>query len=186
MSGIRSIVRDAVVRGYALAKSAPIYVSSTDNRVRLITAGSGTSEVILQEAAGDSRYETLVTTRVLTAADSGKTFGLKLAGGFTVTLPAMSTGSGMNFKFVVEVAPTTAYIIIANTADLDKIAGQVYGADGVSSGAGSVTTFSADQLNFVASASVIGDVANFYQVATTGWIGQGFTALGATGMTFTG
>jgi hypothetical protein len=186
MSGIRSLTRRTEIAGYATDGSAPIYVDRDDNRVKLIPAGTGTTEVILQEAGGASSYETLITTRVLTAADSGKTFGLKLVGGFTVTLPAMSTGSGMNFKFVVEVAPTTAYIIITNAADLDKMAGQVYGADGVTSGAGSVVTFSADQLNFVASASAIADTADFYQVGTTGWVGRAFTALGATGATFTG
>ena len=183
---VRNIVRNPTALGFASSTACPIYCDSDDNRIKFIPAGTGTTEVILQEAGGASTYERLITTRVLTAADSGKTFGLALVGGFTVTLPALSTVSGFNVNFVVEVAPTTAYIVITNAADLDTMAGQVYGADGVSSGAGSVTTFSADQMNFVASASVIGDQGTMQQVGTTGWAGQGFTALGATGMTFTG
>ncbi len=186
MSGIRSLTRRTAIAGYATDGSAPIYVDRDDNRVKLIPTGTGTTEVILQEAGGASSYEQLITTRVLTAADSGKTFGLALAGGFTVTLPALSTVSGFNVKFVVEIAPTTAYIIITNSADLDKMAGQVYGADGADSGASSVTTFSADKLDFVANVALIGDQANFQQVGTAGWAGQAFVKLGATSAVFSG
>jgi hypothetical protein len=143
-------------------------------------------ETILQEALGAGSYERLTAARVLTAADSGKTFGLALAGGFTVTLPALSTVSGFNVRFVVEIAPAASYIIIAATPDLDLMAGQVYGADGATSGAGSVTTFSADQLNLVGGASVIGDQGTIQQVGVAGWAGQAFVALAATGATFTG
>jgi hypothetical protein len=140
-------------------------VSTTDNRARIIPAGSGTTEVLIQEL-GASSYERLVTTRVLTAADAGKTFALALAGGFTVTLPALSTISNFSVNFIVEIAPTGDYIIIANAADLDLMAGQVYGADGASSSTNSIMTFTADSLTFVAagSASKIGDQATFRQV----------------------
>ncbi len=186
MSGIRSIHRNATVKGYAGPACAPIYVDSDDNRLKMIPAGSGTTEVIVQEASGASSYEQLVTTRVLTAADSGKTFGLALAGGFTVTLPALSTGTGMNFKFVIEIAPTTAYIIIANAADLDLMAGQVFGADGATSGTNSIFTFSADKLDFVANVAKIGARADFQQVGTAGWSGQAWVDLGATAAVFSG
>jgi hypothetical protein len=184
MSGIRSITRRPTIVGTATAGSAPFYVDSDDNRVKLIPAGTGTTEVILQEASGASAYERLVTTRVLTAADSGKTFALALAGGFTVTLPLLSTVAGFNCKFVVEIAPTTDYVIICNTTDLDKMAGQVYGSDGADGD--SETDFTADQLNFVASASVIGDSAEVLQVGTAGWQVKAWTNLAATGATFTG
>jgi len=186
MSGIRSILRNTVLRGYAGPASAPIYVDSDDNRLKMIPAGSGTTEVILQEASGDSSYERLITTRVLTAADSGKTFGLALAGGFTVTLPLLASGSGMNFKFVIEVAPTTAYVIITHATDLDLMAGQVFGADGVSSSTNSIYTFSADKLDFVANTALIGAYASFQQVGTAGWVGQVFVNVGATAAVFSG
>jgi hypothetical protein len=158
-----------------------------DNRVRLIPAGSGTTEVILQEV-GTNNYERLITTRVLTAADSGKTFALALAGGFTVTLPLLSSAPGFYCNFIVEVAPTSDYIIIANTTDLDKMAGQVYGADGASSSTNSIMTFSADSLTFIAAggASKIGDQATFQAVGSAGWAGQAFANLGATSAVFSG
>ncbi len=186
MSGIRSITRRPTVAGFATAGSAPFYVDSDDNRVKLIPAGTGTTEVILQEAGGASSYERLVTTRVLTAADSGKTFALALAGGFTVTLPALSTVANFNATFIVEIAPTTAYIVITATADLDTMAGLVHGADGADSGANSVTTFSADQYNFVANVALIGDTLTVRQVGTAGWSAQAYIKVGATGGTFTG
>jgi hypothetical protein len=117
MSGIRSVTRRPTVAGFATAGSAPFYVDSDDNRVKIIPAGSGTTEVILQEAGGASSYERLITTRVLTNADSGKTFGLALAGGFTVTLPALATASGFRATFIVEISPTTAYIIASAEGD---------------------------------------------------------------------
>jgi hypothetical protein len=186
MSGIRSVTRRPTVAGFATAGSAPFYVDSDDNRVKIIPAGSGTTEVVLQEAGGASVYERLTAARVLTAADSGKTFALALAGGFTVTLPALSTVSGFRVSFIVEIAPTTAYIISAATADLDTMAGLVFGADGASSGANSVTTFSADQYNFVANVALIGDKLDMEQVGIAGWSGHALIAIGATGGTFTG
>ncbi len=188
MSGIRSLTRRTAIAGYATDGSAPIYVDRDDNRVKLIPTGTGTTEVILQEAGGASSYEQLTAARVLTAADSGKTFALALAGGFTVTLPALSTVSGFNVKFVVEVAPTSDYVITAATADLDKVAGQVYGAAGATSSTNSIMTFSADLLTFISAggASKIGDQANFQQVGTTGWLGQAFVNLGGTSAVFSG
>lgn len=47
MSGIRSITRRASVAGYASAGSAPLYINSSDNSVRVIPVGSGTAEVSL-------------------------------------------------------------------------------------------------------------------------------------------
>lgn len=181
MSGIRSLTRRPTVAGAASAGSAPIYVDSDDNRVKLVPAGTGTTEVILQEAGGASSYERLTAARVLTAADSGKVFGLALAGGFTVTLPALATSPGFNASFVVEIAPTTAYIIAS--AENDNIAGSVYESSG---GAGDTeTAFSADQINFVANTAVIGDQADIQAVGTAGWAGRAFVSA-AGGATFTG
>lgn len=181
MSGVRSLVRTPTIKGSATANSAPIYVDSDDNRVKVITAGSGTTEIILQEATGASGYERLTAARVLTNADSGKLFGLALAGGFTVTLPALATNTGFYCEFVVEVAPTTAYII--STAEADNIAGSVYESSG---GAGDTeTAFTADVVNFVANTAVIGDQVDVKAVGTAGWAARGFCSA-AGGITFTG
>lgn len=180
MSGIRSITRRPTAVGVATDGSAPIYVDSDDNRVKTIPTGSGTTEVILQEAGGASSYERLITTRVLTAVDSGKTFGLALATGFTVTLPALA--AGLYFHFIIEIAPTTAYIIAS--AENDNISGVGAAADGnavVVAAAG----FVADQVNLVASNALIGDKVDIASVGTAGWAASAIVGVGA-GVTFTG
>ncbi len=179
MSGIRSIHRNPIAKGFASAASAPIYVDSDDNRLKMIPAGSGSVEVILQEAGGASMYERLITTRVLTAVDSGKTFGLALVGGFTVTLPALA--AGLWFKFIVEISPTTAYIIAS--AESDNLVGVGSAADGnaVTVQAG----FVADSVNFVANTAIIGDTVTIASVGTAGWSAVATVAVGG-GVTFPG
>ena len=169
MSGIRSIRRGKTVQGYATSTSAPIYVDSDDNRVKLTPAGSGTTEVVLQEASGAAQVEDLTAARVLTAADSGKTFSLNLAGGFTVTLPALV--AGLHFKFVVGIAPSPAYII--SSTEGNNIAGKVFASDGE---VGDVeNAFSASEMNFVATKALIGDNATFDSVSL-GWYSNAFVA----------
>jgi hypothetical protein len=93
--------------------------------------------------------ESVTTTNVITAAESGTTFYLNAAGGFTSTLPAPA--NGLKYTFIVSTAPTTAYIVTTTSG-----ANLLYGTylDIV----GELTYFSAqDTLNFVASTSVVGD-----------------------------
>ena len=42
---IRSVVRAATPKGYALPDNAPIYVDSDDNQLKVIPAGTGSTEV---------------------------------------------------------------------------------------------------------------------------------------------
>lgn len=63
MSGIRSLVRNPTVKGFASGASAPIYVDSDDNKLKMIPAGSGTTEVEVIDA---STTQTL-TNKTLTA-----------------------------------------------------------------------------------------------------------------------
>ena len=169
MSGVRSLVRNAAARGYASATSVPIYVDSDDNRVKMIPAGTGTTETIVQEASGAALSEVVVAAKTLTAADSGRTFFLALAGGFTVTLPAIA--AGLNFKFYVQIAPTTAYII-RTAASAQILAGQVYASAG--SDEDSETAFTATDVTFVASTSVIGDSADLWCDGTN-WYARAWT-----------
>ena len=67
-----------------------------------------TAEGVLQEIGAEyvtrtAPTESVTTTNVITAAESGTTFFLNLAGGFTSTLPAPATG--LNYKFIVATAP---------------------------------------------------------------------------------
>ena len=100
---------------------------------------------------------TLAAATTLTAKDSGKTFMLNLAGGFTVTLPTMGPGiNGWAAKFIVKTAPTTAYILAAVTADADTIKGNLNSSTGQTA-AMDFETAGGDQVNFVANQAVAGD-----------------------------
>lgn len=57
---------------------------------------------------------TLTAARTVLASETGTTFILSLAGGFTVTLPPPSLG--LRYKFITGVIPTTAYVITATGA----------------------------------------------------------------------
>ena len=165
MSGVRSIARYATVRGVAHTASVPVYVDSDDNRLKFIPTGSGTTEVLLQEASGATTQEILTAAKTVTAAETGKTFSLALAGGFTVALPAPAVG--LRYKFYVNVAPTTAYIITAT-----NLAGQAHSS--VAGDASSIAAFSGVDLRFVANVALIGDSAEFYSDGTN-WYAQGFS-----------
>jgi len=177
---IRGIARRATPVGYATPTNAPVYVDSADNRLKVIPAGSGSTAVAVQESGGASSVEVLITTRVLTLADSGKTFFLALANGFTVTLPAIAGSAGFNAKFYVQIAPTTAYII--SSAEGDNMTGQANSSTG--GNADSITTFTADSMNFIASVALIGDSGDVVSDGTS-WYARGFSDADA-GITFPG
>jgi hypothetical protein len=85
----------------------------------------------------------------LTAADSGKHFSLNAAAGAQITLPAVATSAGLNFRFTVQALfATTAWTIKAAT---NVIQGGVI--------VNSVNVPGADEntITFSASADTIGD-----------------------------
>lgn len=100
--------------------------------------------------------EIVAATNVITAAENGKTFYLNLVGGFTSTLPVPALG--LKFRFVVKIAPTTAYIILTNA-----VANIVHGSIGTSETPTTAVTVAAaaDTVNFVANKAVIGDWCEF-------------------------
>lgn len=118
----------------------------------------GTSHISGPLSVGTDQYESLITTKALDAEDNGKTFGLNLAGGFTVTLPSIALAkAGWTALFRVETAPTTAYIIIENaTADTNILTGGFSCAE-LTDAAVAAYTAAATQVNLVASAAVVGD-----------------------------
>jgi len=116
--------------------------------VSLSTSGGAVS-VAFREASSVVAT-TAVTT--LTADQSGSTITLGAAGGYAVTLPAPAVG--LKFKFIVLVAPTTAYTVVT-TASANIIHGQISSAEDA---AGSVSTAaSSDTISFVANKAIIGD-----------------------------
>ena len=173
MSGIRSIHRNPTIKGYATAASAPIFVDSDDNLLKYNPFGSGTvtSEVALGGA------ETLVTTEVLVASDAGKTLFLALAAGFQTTLPLNSTFPvGGKLKFIVTIAPTTAYTIITNSADVNTMIGGINELE-VDTTEDGPSTAGADLFTFVASSlTSVGDWVEFTNNGTN-WYFTGQTVL---------
>lgn len=129
---------------------------------------------------GLSSITSLITTTTLVAADSGKTFLLNLVGGFTVTLPTNTT-VGFRARFIVGIAPTTAYIIAAATAD--TIGGTILSASG-----GAEDTegaFTGDQVNFVANVALAGDLCEI-EILTATQIWARGTCSATGGITITG
>jgi hypothetical protein len=149
-----NLYRGTAVRGYATPTSAPIYVSNSDNRIRVIPAGSGSTEVILQEASGASVAEVLITTKAVTAAESGKRFFIDLAGGFVITLPAVALG--LEYEFIVKTALTgSATIVCPAAAALFK--GHVLTNDVNSATDSDFDTTAVATITFVLNKSVAGD-----------------------------
>ena len=106
----------------------------------------------------DKKVESVTAAKALDAvADSGKVFVLNLAGGFTVTLPAVADASGFSARFIVGIAPTTAYIVSEDTsADTNVVHGVVSTAEAGGAAANTDGT-PVTQVNFVASNAAIGD-----------------------------
>lgn len=97
--------------------------------------------------------ENVAAVNVITAAESGKTFFLNLAGGFTSTLPAPA--AGLSYKFIVKVAPTTAYVITTN-AGANILFGTV-AANGAETEVNGIDIAGHDTINFVANQAKVGD-----------------------------
>lgn len=124
-------------------------------------------------SVGAGSYESLIAAKTLDALDNGKIFGLNLAGGFTVTLPAVAdVNAGWRVRFRVETNPTTAYIITEKAASdtniilgsINTSTGQTAAADFEASGA----TF----VNFVASTAVVSDWVSI-ETNGTNWFAYG-------------
>jgi len=104
------------------------------------------------------KYEQIAAARTLTAADSGKVFGVNQASAYEITLPlAASAGAGWHCKFVLSTAASNAVTIANNTAE-DTIIGMTAGADG---GAGSSAGSAVDEIVFISGAE-LGDQVELF------------------------
>lgn len=180
MSGIRSLTRRPTAVGVATAGSAPIYVDSDDNRVKVIPGGSGTAEVVLQETSGAGAAEVVIATNVILAAESGRTFYLNAATEFVSTLPAPALG--LRFTFIVAAAPSGAdYTVVTNGA-AEIIIGKVHSAAG---DAGDVeNTAGGTTITFAGGQAVAGDRVDIESDGTN-WYAVCFASVAA-GITITG
>jgi len=141
---------DSDVSGGGTVVFTPVLVTAIGATATPIKVQSNVLNLSPQSTGGG---ETLTAAKTLVAADSGKTFYLGAAGGFTVTLPAPVLG--LKFEFIVKVAPTTAYII-ATSGGADIMIGGVNELE-VDTGDDGPYDDNADVLNFVASVAVKGD-----------------------------
>ena len=178
---VRAVARRAAAHGPGTPGNAPIFVDSDDNQLKVVPAGSGTTELIVPSTV----LIPLTAARTVTAAENGTVFTLGTAGGFTVTLPALpsATDVALHYTFFVKVAPTTDYII-ASAAGND-IAGAVFSSSGGVED--KETAFTASQINFISSGgglSKIGDSCELWG-ASEGWYSRSYCATAA-GITYTG
>ena len=119
--------------------------------------------------------ETLTGATTLTAEDSGKSFTLNAAAGAQITLPAVATSAGFNFRFTVgALFATTAWTIKAAT---NKIQGGVI--------VNSVNVPGADEntITFSAAAETIGDFVQLYCDGTNWYVSGLGTSSGAITLT---
>ena len=165
MRGWKKLVNHLLQGRTRLEKNHKFLVKNADGSETTIT-----NDELKNAVDTGTSVETLAAAKTLTAADSGKTFFLGLAGGFTVTLPAPV--AGMEFTFIVSVAPTTAYIIVTNGgADIIVVGINELEVDTADDGPYDIN---ADTLNFVASTAVVGDYVSF-KCDGTKWYGIGQT-----------
>lgn len=113
----------------------------------------------------------VTAAKTVTAAESGSTFVLSLAGGFTVTLPAVALG--LRYKFIVGVIPTTAYIITAASAVVNG------GINELEVDTGDDGPYATDSTSLTFVASSLGTVGDWVEYVSDGvkWYITGQTKL---------
>lgn len=96
-----------------------------------------------------------ITTRPVTAAESGTTFFLSLATGFVTTLPAPALG--LHYRFLVAIAPSGGSYTIVTTGGTDLIHGAAASAADAGGSVDSTAGTAADTITFVDGQAVKGD-----------------------------
>ena len=141
----------------------------TYNSTKGLYQQSGSGVNIDGQVTMRMKVTALTAASTLVAADSGTVFTLATAGGCAVTLPNASTaGAGCFYRFIVKVAPTTAYTIAATAGDGDNMYGSVMNSEG---GAGDLTNGTGtDVLTFVANKAQIGDYCVLISDATNWYV----------------
>lgn len=179
-----NFVNAPTIGGTATTPGTSVIIGTTDtqtltNKTLTAPAITGASTIgagsVLTAPGYTELAEVVTATNVIAAAESGTTYYLNAAGGFTSTLPAPAIG--MVFRFVVKTAPTTAYIITTNAS-----ANIVYGMFEERAGGAGVAGAGQDTQNFVANQAIIADWAE-YRSDGTNWYVHGMVNVAA-GVTF--
>lgn len=195
---IRNIRRQATnpIGAPGTPNSAPIYVDSDDNILKMIPAGSGTTEVQVIDASSTQTLTNktltapvvtgqittattavITTTKVIAASESGTTFFIDNATGFVTTLPVPA--AGLHYTFVVITAPTSGNHTIVTNASANIIKGL---QNSVAGDAGDFGTAD-DTISFVANNALPSDRVNVLSDGTS-WFAWGISKVAA-GLTFT-
>ncbi len=169
-------VSSSAAAGYT---GAHVGIGFDDTAGRMFINTDGT-RVALPAASGAGEAEVVTATNVITAEESGKTFYLSAAAGFTSTLPTAALG--LVYHFVVKTAPTSVgYTIVGSPAD--KIQGTV-AANGAEDTVNGIAASDADNVILVANVALVGDTVTFKSDGTN-WYVSGlvntFAALTANG-----
>lgn len=158
-----------------ISVDSPIDLSGLTSSVAELNIMDGvtaTAAEINQACDESANTEIVITTNVITAAESGKTFYLDLAAGFTSTLPAPA--AGLRFRFIVKTAPTGAPYVITTNAGANLLYGHMLERAG---GAG-VAGAARDTFNFIHNQSIIGDWVEIYSDGTN-WYYHGIVDVAA-------
>jgi hypothetical protein len=160
-------------------KIAGVAVTPSAAELNALAGATATAPEINMAADNSANIETVVTTNVISAGESGKTFFLDLAGGFASTLPVPA--AGLRFTFIVKTAPTSGnYTIVTNGTTQKVLKGLVcVAADAVGDVSAGGTTAS-----FVGNQALPGDRVDMICDGTI-WYMKGFVQVTA-GLTITG
>lgn len=126
---------------------------------------------------GKEVVNTLITTKTVSADESGTTFFLDLAAGFVTTLPAPA--AGLTYEFIVKTAPSGGSYTIVTNSSANIIKGQQYLAANAAGDTGTAD----DTITFVNGQAVAGDRVVLKSDGTS-WFAYAFTSVAA-GLTFT-
>lgn len=201
---IRSIRRQASNPGAVAGTptTAPIYVDSDDNKLKMIPAGSGTTEVEVIDASssqtltsktltapvitnptvsGQTPLSVTGATVTLGATHVGRTTVINRAAGCAITLPA-ATGTGDKYRVVVGTTLSSGSLSAAVASSSDYMRGFALLANDTD---GSASNFETANTGTLATESdtitlnrtttgigTIGDQLEFEDIATGVWVVQ--------------
>lgn len=164
----KAVVADANVNT-GISKVTELHIGASGSETQVTATAAE-----INQGRGDTSilYETVTTTNVITAAETGKTFFLNSATGFASTLPAPALG--LWFKFIVTTAPTSGNHTVGTDSADNIIHGQI--STGEDAAGSVVTAAAADIINFVANTAIVGDYVECVSDGTN-WYVSGMCAV---------
>lgn len=163
-NGFQTITKDSTTG--AVTTTATFDAATS---VTTLTASGGITGNVAGIVTGAVANEVVTATNVITAAESGTTFFLNAAAGFTSTLPAPA--AGLSYTFIVKATATSnGYTITTNGG-----ANIIYGVQVVAATGAADTASADDTVVFAATNALPGDRAHFVSDGTN-WYMTAITA----------